>query len=103
VDGNSVPGAVGRGGRAVHLFAAMDHTDGAVLAQRQVDDPTKDISGFQPLLAGLDLAGVVVTADAVHTQREAAEVLVTHKQVDYRFIVKANDPYRTPATRAAMA
>ena len=35
---------------------------------------------------------MVVTADAVHTQREAAEVLVTHKQVDYRFIVKGKQP-----------
>jgi hypothetical protein len=68
-----------RGGRAVHLLAAMDHTDDAVLAQRQVDDTTKEISGFQPLLAGLDLAGMVVTADAVHTRGEAAEFLVTLK------------------------
>jgi predicted transposase YbfD/YdcC len=44
------------------------------------------------LLAGLDLAGVVVTADALHTQREHAEFLPTGKQADYLFLVKGNQP-----------
>jgi predicted transposase YbfD/YdcC len=35
---------------------------------------------------------VVVTADAMHTQREAAEFLVTRKQADYLLIVKGNQP-----------
>jgi predicted transposase YbfD/YdcC len=41
---------------------------------------------------GLDLTGVVVTADALHTQREHAEFLVTGKQAGYLFIVKGNQP-----------
>ena len=48
----------------MHLLAALDHHDGAVLAQREVPAATNEIAEFQPLLAGLDLAGVVVTADA---------------------------------------
>jgi predicted transposase YbfD/YdcC len=51
----------------VHLLAALDHTDGMVLAQLAVDGTTNEISRFQPLLDGLDLAEVVVTADAMHT------------------------------------
>ena len=35
---------------------------------------------------------MVVTADAMHTQREAAEFLVTRKQADYLLIVKGNQP-----------
>jgi hypothetical protein len=31
------------------------------------------VSAFQPLLDGLDLAGVVVTADGLHTHADAAE------------------------------
>jgi predicted transposase YbfD/YdcC len=75
-----------------HLLAAMDHADGTVLAQVQVAAKTNEISGFRPLLAVLDLAGTVVTADALHTQREHAEFLVTAKQADYLFIVKGNQP-----------
>jgi predicted transposase YbfD/YdcC len=44
------------------------------------------------VLACRDLAEVVVTADAMHTQREAAEFLVTCKQADYLLIVKGNQP-----------
>jgi len=47
--------------------------------------------GFRPLLADLDLAGVVVTADALQTHAEAAEFLVA-KQAHYLFVVKANQP-----------
>jgi hypothetical protein len=32
-------------------------TTGAVLAQRQVDGAPEEVTGFQPLLADLDLAG----------------------------------------------
>jgi predicted transposase YbfD/YdcC len=43
-------------------------------------------------VAGLDLAGVVVTADALQTHAEAAEFLVTGKQAHYLLVVKANQP-----------
>jgi predicted transposase YbfD/YdcC len=35
---------------------------------------------------------VVVTADALHTQRDHAEFLITGKQADYLFLVKGNQP-----------
>jgi predicted transposase YbfD/YdcC len=40
----------------------------------------------------LDLAGVVVTADALQTHPQAAEFLVAAKQAHYLFTVKANQP-----------
>jgi hypothetical protein len=91
VDGKTLRGAR-RDGRQVHLLAAMDHTTRAVLAQRQVDGAPNEVTGFQPLLAGLDLAGAVVTADALHTHGAAAEFLVAGKHAHYLFIVKANQP-----------
>jgi hypothetical protein len=69
VDGKTLRGSA-RDGHQVHLLAATDHDDGAVRAQRQVPTATNEISEFQPLLAGLDLAGAVVTADALNTQRD---------------------------------
>ena len=50
------------------------------------------ISAFAPLLEPLGLAGCVVTADAMHTQREHAEFLVTRKSADYILIVEKNQP-----------
>jgi predicted transposase YbfD/YdcC len=92
VDGKSLRGAKRGDGRQVHLLAAMDHTTRAGLAQRQVNGAPGEVPGFAPLLADLDLAGVVVTADALQTHREAAEFLVAGKQAHYLFCVKANQP-----------
>jgi predicted transposase YbfD/YdcC len=91
VDGKTLRGAK-RDGRQVHLLAAMDHTTRTVLAQRQVDGAPGEVPAFQPLLNGLDLAGAVITADALHTHADAAEFLVTGKQAHYLLVVKANQP-----------
>jgi predicted transposase YbfD/YdcC len=90
VDGKRLRGSA-RDGHQVHLLAALDHHDGAVLAQRQVDGAPGEVPAFQPLLAGLDLAGVVVTADALHTQRDHAAFLVDVGAEDL-LVVKANQP-----------
>jgi predicted transposase YbfD/YdcC len=54
--------------------------------------PRGEVPGFAPLLADLDLAGVVVTADALQAHADAAEFLVTGKQAHCLFTVKANQP-----------
>jgi hypothetical protein len=82
VDGKAVRGTahVSSNGQARHLLAAADQQAGAVLAQAEVDGKTNEITAFAPLLEPLDLAGAVVTADALHAQREHAEFLVTEKK-----------------------
>jgi predicted transposase YbfD/YdcC len=92
VDGKTLRGSGHHGHEQVHLLAVMDHPSRAVLGQTDVDATTNEIARFQPLLDSLDLAGRVVTADALHTQREHAEWLVTVKQAAYLLIVKANQP-----------
>ena len=66
VDGKAVRGTrhASGNGQARHLLAAADQQAGAVLAQAEVDGKTNEITAFAPLLAPLDLAGTVVTADA---------------------------------------
>jgi predicted transposase YbfD/YdcC len=91
VDGKTLRGAR-CDGRQVHLLAVMEHASRAVLTQRAVNGAPGEVPGLQPLLEHLDLAGAVVTADALHTHAEAAEFLVTVKQADYLFVVKANQP-----------
>jgi predicted transposase YbfD/YdcC len=91
VDGKSARGARNADGRAVHLLAALDHAEGVVLAQRVVDGKSNEITAFAPLLDGLDIAGLVVTADALHTQREHAHYL-TGRGAHYLLTVKANQP-----------
>ena len=92
VDGKTLRGSGHHPSPQVHLLAVMEHTRRAVLAQTDVDIKTNEIARFQPLLEGLNLAGRIITADAMHTQREHADWLVTAKHAAYLLIVKANQP-----------
>jgi predicted transposase YbfD/YdcC len=94
VDGKAVRGTrhASGDGQARHLLAAADQQAGAVLAQAEVDGKTNEITRFAPLLEPMDLAGAVVTADAMHAQREHAQFLVTEKKAHYILAIKNNQP-----------
>jgi predicted transposase YbfD/YdcC len=92
LDGKTLRGARLDEGRQVHLVSVMTHREGATVAQRNVDTKTNEITAFRPLLEGLDLAGTVVTADAMHAQREHARFLVEEKTAHYLFGLKGNQP-----------
>jgi predicted transposase YbfD/YdcC len=87
VDGKSLRGAAKAKGRKIHLLAALEHTTGLVLAQLDVGEKTNEITCFKPLLE--TMAGVVVTSDAMHAQREHADYLLG-REAHYVVIVKGN-------------
>jgi predicted transposase YbfD/YdcC len=90
VDGKTLRGTVGpTGGAGVHLLSALTHGTGVVAGQRHVPIGTSEIAWFQPLLEDIELAGVVVTADALHTTRDHARY-VTNRGGDYVSTVKKN-------------
>jgi predicted transposase YbfD/YdcC len=91
VDGKSARGARGVDGRAVHLLAAFDTATGVVLGQAVVDGKTNEINAFAPLLDRVDIAGAIVTADAMHTQR-AHVAYLTGRGAHYLLTVKGNQP-----------
>jgi len=92
VDGKTLRGSRDGEKAAVHLLSAILHGRGTVVAQVAVGAKTNEIPCIKPLLANLDLRGVTVTADALHTQRETARYLVEEKSADYVFTVKDNQP-----------
>ena len=93
LDGKTVRGARVSDDKAPHLLAAMICGARAVLAQRDVDAKTNEITQVKPLLDDVDIAGALVTADALHVQRETARYLVEDKKADYLFTaVKDNQP-----------
>jgi predicted transposase YbfD/YdcC len=79
------------GDGTVHLLAATCHNPQIVVAQRQVEAENNEILAFTPLLSHLDLTGVVVTADALHTQHDHARHVIAAGG-HYLFIVKGNQP-----------
>jgi predicted transposase YbfD/YdcC len=94
VDGKSLRGARVRDGqdRAPHLMACLDHASGTVLAQVAVDGKSNEIPMFATVLDQIeDLADVLVTADAMHAQREHATYL-RGRGAHYLLTVKGNQP-----------
>jgi predicted transposase YbfD/YdcC len=88
VDGKTVRGSR-TDGSALHLLAAALHACQTAIAQRQVAAKSNEIPAFAPLLDRLDLRGVVVTADAMHTQRAHADHVITAGG-HYLLVVKGN-------------
>jgi predicted transposase YbfD/YdcC len=92
VDGKSVRGAKGKDGKAPHLVAALAHGIGAVLGQVAVSTKSNEIPAVRDLLATFaDLAGAVITLDAMHTQGDTAQ-LILGRHADYVMTVKGNMP-----------
>jgi len=91
VDGKTARGARQPDSTRTHLFSMVDHQTWAPLGQ--VEAPTKgsEIAAFSALLDRLDLDGLVVTADALHTQIRHAHYLHRHG-AHYVLTVKANQP-----------
>jgi hypothetical protein len=92
LDGKTVRGSRDGEKGALHLLGAVVHGSGTVVAQTAVDSKTNEITQVEPLLGKLEIEGVVVTADALLTQREIARHLVEDKRADYVFTVKDNQP-----------
>lgn len=92
VDGKTLRGSHDAHKRPLHLLAAIMHEPSLVLGQIAVDQKTNEIPKLPELLDPIELKGAVVTADAMHTQKETARFLVENKQADYLFIVKDNQP-----------
>ena len=94
VDGKAQHGAARPGQRTPMLLAARAD-DGTIAAQREVPvDKTNEIRVFQPLIDQLDdttVAGTVVTADQLHTQRDHARYL-HRRNAFYVFTVGGNQP-----------
>ena len=99
LDGKTVRGARESDARAPHLVAAFTHGDGLTLAQTQVDAKTNEIPAAQHLLGLMDLEGVVVTMDAIHTQTTTATQVID-QQGDYVLTVKSNQPRLHQAMKA---
>ena len=93
IDGKSLRGsAPGDRPRPVPWLAALIHRTGPVAGQVLVETQTNEIPKLQDLLDPLDVAGRVVTVDALHTQTATARYLVEDKHAHYVMTVKGNQP-----------
>lgn len=93
IDGKRLRGSYDRldGKEAIHMISAWSHQNQLVLGQLKVDGKSNEITAIPALLALLDLAGAVVSIDAMGCQKEIA-ALIRERKADYLLGLKANQP-----------
>lgn len=90
IDGKTLCGTRETGKKQlVHMVSAWAEGNGLVLGQRRVDEKSNEITAIPRLLHALELAGAVVTIDAMGCQREIASLII-EKKADYVLAVKDN-------------
>lgn len=90
MDGKAVRGAQAHGAH-VHLVSLVAHQQAQVLGQVAVAEKSNEIPAVRDVLRGRDLTGWLITLDALHTQRETAELILAQGG-HYLMVVKGNQP-----------
>lgn len=89
LDGKSVRRAVNRGEDFRVIVSAWATESGLLLGQRKVRDKSNEITVVPELLQALELAGCIVTADAMHCQKNIAKEII-EADADYVLALKGN-------------
>jgi Transposase DDE domain len=92
VDGKALKGSARLTAPHRHLLSAVTHGTVVTLAQVGVGMKTNETTHLRPLLAPLDLAGAVVTFDALHSVKANIAWLVETKKAHYIAVIKTNQP-----------
>lgn len=92
MDGKTLRGSRTTDTTARHVLAAAEQRTGVVLASTGVDGKTNEITRFGPLLDQIsDLRNMVITADALHCQRNHVAYLA-ERGAHWILTVKENQP-----------
>ncbi len=93
IDGKTLKGSYDRvlGKTALHLVSAWSSQYRLVLGQVKVADKSNEITAIPALLELLEIAGCIITIDAMGTQTGIASQIINAK-ADYVLALKGNHP-----------
>ena len=93
IDGKSLRGShdAATSKSVLHVVTAYATEMKLVIGMRSVEDKSNEIPAAQQLIDMLHLKGAVVTADAMHCQRQTVEKIIA-KKADYLLMAKENQP-----------
>ncbi len=91
MDGKKLRGSRRQQASGSYLLSVMSQRLGVVLAQTAISAGENEITKAEQVIEKICLEGVVVTADALHTQTDLAEQIV-RQGGDYLLVVKGNQP-----------
>jgi len=86
----------------VFLVAAITHHRAVILGQRQVPDKRGENTVIADLLTPLDVAGMMLTLDALHTTKKTARLITGPLNAHYLLILKGNQPLTHQAAQALL-
>ncbi len=93
VDGKSIRSTAKKGKphSALQILSAYLTENSVVLGQESIHEKTNEIPAFQQMLGYLDIEGKVITADAMHCQKETCRKII-EKKGHYVLGLKNNQP-----------
>jgi hypothetical protein len=78
--------------QGVEIVSAYAVKSGRWLGSERIAEGSNEIPAAQELLRRLPIEGMLVTADALHTQTETARIIVQERGADFLMTVKGNQP-----------
>jgi len=78
--------------QGVEIVSAYCVKSGRWLGSEGVREGSNEIPAGQALLARAPIEGMLVSADAIHTQAKTARVITQERGADYLFTIKGNQP-----------
>lgn len=91
IDGKTLRGSRDKDVAPIHMVSAFSTSLGLVLGQEKVANKSNEITAIPELLDALYIKGLLVSIDAMGTQRAIAEKII-EKEGDYLLAVKGNQP-----------
>ncbi len=93
VDGKAVCSTAKPGNphSALQILSAYVTSSGVILGQEAIHEKTNEIPVFQEMLTYLDVEDKIITADAMHCQRETCRRIIERKG-NFLFGLKENQP-----------
>lgn len=91
VDGKTLRRSGGGDQRPIHMVSAWANEQQLVLGELAVEEKSNEITAVPQLLDMLDVAGCVVTADAMSCQKEITKKII-EKDAEYVLSLKENQP-----------
>ena len=89
IDGKALRRARSKDGAIAYIVSAWATRNGLSLGQVKVDDKSNEITAIPKLLRILDLAGCIVTIDAMGCQKQIARKII-EADADYVLALKSN-------------
>lgn len=89
IDGKALRRAIDKGQSPKVIVSAWAAGSGLVLGQRKVEDKSNEITAVPELLRSLELAGCIVTLDAMGCQKQIAREVI-ESDADYVLALKGN-------------